>query len=99
MIWKLMAATALAVAMAAPATAQKFPSRNIEVIIPFSPGSGVDLIGRATAAALSELLGQTAVVVNRDGASGTLGFGAVAAAAPDSHTLAFGPTTPIANAP
>ena len=81
------------------AIAQKWPSRNIEVIIPFSPGSGVDLIGRATATALSELLGQTAVVINREGAAGTIGLGSVAAAAPDGHTLAFGPSTPIANAP
>jgi tripartite-type tricarboxylate transporter receptor subunit TctC len=92
----------VAFALASPggiSAQQKWPARNIDVIIPFSPGSGVDLIGRATATALSELLGQTTVVINRDGASGTLGFGVVAAAAPDGHTLAFGPTTPIANAP
>jgi tripartite-type tricarboxylate transporter receptor subunit TctC len=101
---KVLFAVAVAVAWSfagsAAATAQqKWPSRNIEVIIPFSPGSGVDLIGRSTAAALTDLLGQTTVVINREGASGTLGFGVVAAAAPDGHTLAFGPTTPIANAP
>lgn len=78
---------------------QKWPSRNIEIIIPFSPGSGVDLIGRSLAAAFSEKLGHTAVVLNREGAAGTLGFGTLAAAPPDGHTLAFGPTTPIANAP
>jgi len=90
---------ALCLALLAPTSAQKYPSRNIEVIIPFSPGSGVDLIGRATAAAFSDLLGQTAVVINREGAAGTIGLGTVAAAAPDGHTLAFGPSTPIANAP
>ena len=70
-----------------------------EIIIPFSPGSGVDLIGRAVATALTDLLGQTAVVLNREGASGTLGFTVLAAAPPDGHMLAFGPTTSIANAP
>jgi tripartite-type tricarboxylate transporter receptor subunit TctC len=99
MIARLLAA-ALSLGAATFASAQqKWPSRNIEVIIPFTPGSGVDLIGRATATAFSELLGRTTVVINRDGASGTLGFGVVAAAAADGHTLAFGPTTPIANAP
>ena len=84
---------------AAASAQQKWPSRNIEIIIPFSPGSGVDLIGRAVATALTDLLGQTAVVLNREGASGTLGFTVLAAAPPDGHMLAFGPTTSIANAP
>ncbi len=81
------------------AGAQKYPSRTIEVIIPFAAGGGVDLIGRAVTASLSDHLGQTAVVQNRDGAGGTLGFGALATAAPDGYTLGFGPSTPIANAP
>ena len=51
------------------------------------------------ASAISQQTGQNVVVLNRDGAAGTLGFGALAAAAPDGHTIAFGPTTPIANAP
>jgi tripartite-type tricarboxylate transporter receptor subunit TctC len=100
MLARIGAALAVSVVLFAQASAQqKFPSRNIEIIIPFSPGSGVDLIGRATATALSELLGQTAVVINREGAAGTLGFSNVASAAPDGHMLAFGPSTPIANAP
>src|SRR5262245_17181572 len=99
MLARTLVAAMLTFAVAAPASAQKYPSRNVEVIIPFSPGSGVDLIGRATTTALSELLGQTAVVINREGASGTLGFTVLAAATPDGHTLAFGPTTSIANAP
>jgi len=93
-------AVGLSFALCASALAQqKWPSRNIEIIIPFSPGSGVDLIGRSLAAAFTEQLRQTAVVLNREGAAGTVGFSNLAAAAPDGHTLAFGPTTPIANAP
>jgi tripartite-type tricarboxylate transporter receptor subunit TctC len=100
----MIARTSLAVALSlsfcgAASAQQKWPSRNIEIIIPFSPGSGVDLIGRAVATALTDLLGQTAVVLNREGASGTLGFTVLAAAPPDGHMLAFGPTTSIANAP
>jgi tripartite-type tricarboxylate transporter receptor subunit TctC len=94
----ISAAAALLV-MSGAASAQKYPSRTIEVIIPFAAGGGVDLIGRSVAASLAEQLGQTAVVQNRDGAGGTLGFGALAAATPDGYTLGFGPSTPIANAP
>ena len=100
MIARISLAVALAMSLCGAASAQqKWPSRNIEIIIPFSPGSGVDLIGRAVTTALTDLLGQTAVVLNREGASGTLGFTVLAAAPPDGHMLAFGPTTSIANAP
>ena len=99
MIARTLLAIALSASLCGAAGAQKWPSRNIEIIIPFSPGSGVDLIGRAVASAFTEQLGQTAIVLNREGAAGTLGFGNLAAAPPDGHTLAFGPTTPIANAP
>jgi tripartite-type tricarboxylate transporter receptor subunit TctC len=94
----LSAAAALLV-MSGMASAQKYPSRNIEVIIPFAAGGGVDLIGRSIAASLAEQFGQSVIVQNRDGAGGTLGFGALASAAPDGYTLGFGPSTPIANAP
>ena len=91
---------AVALALIAPeANAQKWPARPIEMIIPFPAGSGMDVIGRAVASALAEQSGQQVVVNNRDGASGTIGFNALAAAIPDGNTIAFGPTTPIANAP
>src|SRR5262245_66129384 len=81
---------------ATAAGAQNWPTRQVEMIIPFPAGSGVDVIGRAVASALGAETRQTVVVVNRDGAAGTIGFGALAAAAPDGHTIGFGPTTPIA---
>src|SRR5262245_21173216 len=84
---------------ATAAGAQNWPTRQVEMIIPFPAGSGVDVIGRAVASALGAETRQTVVVVNRDGAAGTIGFGALAAAAPDGHTIGFGPATPIANAP
>ena len=99
----IAAAVLLAIAAgsgAAPtAYAQSWPSRQIEMIIAFPAGSGVDVIGRALAQAIAQQTGQNVIVLNRDGAAGTLGFATLAAAAPDGHTLAFGPTTPIANAP
>jgi len=100
MFVKATVAVGLAVALCAPAAAQqKYPSRNIELIIPFAVGGGVDLIGRAIGASLASQLGQSVVVVNRDGAAGTLGFTQLASAAPDGYTLAFSPSTPVANAP
>ena len=91
---------AVLLTLCATATAQqKYPSRNIDLIIPFAVGGGVDLIGRAIGASLAEQLGQTVIAVNRDGAAGTLGFTQLAGAAADGHTLAFSPSTPIANAP
>jgi len=83
----------------AQTSAQTWPTRPIEMIIAFGAGGGVDIVGRAIGAAVGEQVGQSVVVVNREGAGGTLGFGVLAAAAPDGHTLGFGPTTPIANAP
>jgi tripartite-type tricarboxylate transporter receptor subunit TctC len=81
------------------ANAQSWPTRPIEVIIPFPAGGSVDVIGRAVATGISEELGQQVVVSNRDGASGTIGFNTLASAPPDGYTLGAGPTTPIANAP
>jgi tripartite-type tricarboxylate transporter receptor subunit TctC len=100
MTWRLALAAAVPLALVtADASAQKWPSRPIEVIIPFPAGGSVDVIGRAVVTAMAELLGTQAVISNRDGASGTIGFNALASAAPDGYTLGASPTTPIANAP
>src|SRR5258705_10026221 len=92
-------AAALLLIAAGQAMAQPWPSKQIEMIIAFPAGSGVDVIGRALGSAISQQTGQNVVVLNRDGAAGTLGFATLVAAAPDGHTIAFGPTTPVANSP
>jgi tripartite-type tricarboxylate transporter receptor subunit TctC len=76
-----------------------YPTRLIDMIIPFPAGGSVDVIGRTVASTMAAELGQNIVVSNRDGAAGTIGFNALASAAPDGYTLGAGPTTPIANAP
>src|SRR6266540_2098797 len=96
---KLWLGLALAALCAGGANAQKWPSRTVEMIIPFPAGGGVDIIGRSLATAFSEQFGQQFVVANRDGAAGTIGFNALASASPDGYTIGFGPTTPVANAP
>jgi tripartite-type tricarboxylate transporter receptor subunit TctC len=66
-----------------------WPSKPIELVVPVSPGGGLDLIARLVAKQLSVQTGRTVVVVNRGGASGTIAGAAVARAAPDGTTLLF----------
>jgi tripartite-type tricarboxylate transporter receptor subunit TctC len=100
MAWMRGVAVALPLALVAGgAHAQSWPTRPIEMIIAFPAGGGVDAVGRSVASAFGEQLHQQVVVTNRDGASGSIGFNILAAAAPNGYTIGFGPTTPIANAP
>jgi tripartite-type tricarboxylate transporter receptor subunit TctC len=86
----IRAATLLAAALvlAGPsARAESYPSRQITLIIPFTPGGSNDLVGRAIGKKLSEAWGQPVVVENRGGGGTLIGVGAVAKAAPDGYTL------------
>ena len=65
----------------APATAwtqEKLAPRDVEVVLPYAAGGGVDAMGRAFAREAARLTGNQWVVVNKDGASGMLGFAALA---------------------
>jgi tripartite-type tricarboxylate transporter receptor subunit TctC len=83
--WLLSAVFCLA--GSAGAYAQDYPNRTIRVIVPFSAGSATDIIARTVVDQVSKQLGQPVVVENRVGASGTIGNGQVAKAAPDGYTL------------
>ncbi len=72
---------------AIPAQAQDYPSRTIEIVVPFAAGGGTDLIARLLAERLSESLGVRIVTINRPGASTNIGTAAVANAPADGHTL------------
>jgi tripartite-type tricarboxylate transporter receptor subunit TctC len=77
-----------ALVLAGPAArAQTYPSRQITLIIPFTPGGSNDLVGRAIGKKLSEAWGQPVVVENRGGAGALIGTAAVAKAPPDGYTL------------
>src|SRR5258705_1059874 len=67
--------------------AQKWPAKPIRLIVPFSPGSGTDIIARRVAERLSPQLGQPIVIENRPGAGGTIGAALVAKSEPDGYTL------------
>jgi tripartite-type tricarboxylate transporter receptor subunit TctC len=87
-------AALLAAAMAAPPVlhAQSFPAKPIRVIIPFQPGSTLDLVGHLTAAKMEEGLGQKVVVEFMGGGNGVVGAQYVARSASDGYTLLL--TTP-----
>ena len=82
-----LAAAALVAFAAATAHAQTWPSKPLRVIIPFTPGSGTDIVARAISDKLSANLGQPVIVENRPGAGGTIGAGVVAKADPDGYTI------------
>jgi tripartite-type tricarboxylate transporter receptor subunit TctC len=75
-----------------------WPNRPIKLIVPYAPGGGSDVIGRAIATKLSARLGQPIVVENKTGAGGALGFDAGAKAPPDGYTLLFTTTAFATNA-
>ncbi len=89
----LLAGLALCGSAAAQPTSQNFPSQPIKFIVPFTPGTGMDIIARHVGPKLTERLGEPVVVENRPGASGNIGAEAVAKAAPDGHTLMVGANT------
>jgi tripartite-type tricarboxylate transporter receptor subunit TctC len=72
---------------AAPAQAQKYPDRAINIIVPFAPGGLTDVPARVLGAMLPEKIGQNVVVENKTGGTGTLGVAYVARSAPDGYTL------------
>ena len=84
---------------AASSSAQDYPARPIQMVVPFAAGGGLDLNARNLAQAMAEQLGQAIAVGNRDGAAGTIGLGAVASARPDGYTLAFTPAVPLSSEP
>ncbi len=84
---RALSAVFLALLLAAPATAQNYPSRPVRIVIPLSPGGTTDVPGRIIAQKLSETLGQQFFVENRAGAGGTIGSDFVAKSKPDGYTL------------
>ena len=79
-----------------PAKAESYPSRPVKLVIPYPPGGGTDITGRAMAQKLSEVLGQSVIIENRPGATGMIGAAVVAKSPPDGYTVLFGAASEMA---
>ncbi len=90
---KRILGTGLLMAFAVAAQAQTWPGQTIKIVVPFTPGTGMDTIARAVSPKLSERLGQPVIVQNTPGASGNIGADAVAKATPDGYTVLMGANT------
>lgn len=66
---------------------EPYPAKPVSIVVPFPPGGQADLSARPLAGALSQILKQPFVIINRPGAAGAVGNRAVAAAAPDGYTI------------
>ena len=73
----------------APVAGADFPTQPIRLMVGYAPGGSVDIVARVYAQRLGTILGQSVVVENRGGASGTIAAQAVVKAAPDGYTLYF----------
>jgi tripartite-type tricarboxylate transporter receptor subunit TctC len=97
---KHLAISALAAALIAPVASygQSYPERAVTVVIPQTPGSSSDILGRFVADGLAKRWGQPVVVENYPGAGTMIGTGEVTQAEPDGYTLLFHSSALSANA-
>lgn len=94
----LVTAVALLQGLAGPALAQRLSERTITIIVPFTPGTGIDVLARIVGEELRQRWNQAVVVENKPGASGNIGSQAAARAEPDGHTLMMTVNTFVMNA-
>ena len=85
--------------LAAAASAEDFPSKQIRLIVPFPPGGPNDIIARVVGHRMSELARQVVVIDNRGGQAGVLGTDAVAKANPDGYTIGIVSASALAISP
>jgi tripartite-type tricarboxylate transporter receptor subunit TctC len=85
--WRLSLAFVASLAFAPAASAQTYPSRPITVIVPFPAGGLTDVPARVMATLMSQSIGQSVVIENKTGGSGTIGVAVASRAAPDGYTL------------
>ena len=92
-----LAAGTLAATPLGRAVAQSWPGKPVRIVVPFTPGTGMDILARTLAPHFQAAWGQAIVVENRPGASGNLGANAVAKAPADGLTLLMGVNTLVIN--
>lgn len=79
--------------------AQAYPSKPVRLIVPFAPGGGSDIVGRALGQKLSAAVGRQFIIDNRAGAGGRIAAEFVAKSPPDGYTLIFATSSIMATAP
>ncbi|WP_116522411.1 Bug family tripartite tricarboxylate transporter substrate binding protein [Achromobacter insuavis] len=87
---RVLAAAALAALATSAVQAAGYPEHPVTVVVPYPPGGGADIFGRAIANALQPALKQTVLVENKPGAGGNIGMAYVARAKADGYTLGLG---------
>ena len=88
---RLATLVAAALAIAAPAVAQDYPTRPVTWIVGFPPGSASDTVARNLGARLAERLGKPFIIENKPGAGSIIAAQTTARAAPDGHTIMIAP--------
>jgi len=96
---KLLTTVLLAFAAASGAQAQAWPTKPVTLVVPFPPGGSTDAIARAIGPSLNKTFGQSFIVDNKAGATGTIGAAAVKRAAPDGYTFLVTSLGPLVIAP
>jgi tripartite-type tricarboxylate transporter receptor subunit TctC len=84
---RLLLTLVAALAFGSTVHAQNYPSRPITLIVPYTPGTGIDILARTLGPKIGERWGQPVIVDNKPGASGNIGAAAVAKAAPNGQTI------------
>jgi tripartite-type tricarboxylate transporter receptor subunit TctC len=94
-----IAALAAALVLSVPLAmaADGWPSQAVKIVVPFSPGTGMDILARTVQPKLAESWHQPVIVENKPGASGNVGANLVAHASPDGYTLVMGASTLVIN--
>src|SRR5262245_42278394 len=94
-----LAVPAILAALLPPLAAypQAYPAKPVRIVVSWPPGGSNDVVARVLAQRLTETLGQTFVVENRAGATGTIGSELVAKSPPDGYTILVNSATHVAN--
>ncbi|MEA2944826.1 MAG: hypothetical protein QOI40_156 [Alphaproteobacteria bacterium] len=96
LIAAILAAFSAVAVLIQPAAAQSYPSRPVHLVVAYAPGGTGDIVARLISDKLAAALGQSVVVENRPGASGSIGTQSVVSAPPDGHMLLVGQTAEVA---
>ncbi|HET7837623.1 MAG TPA: tripartite tricarboxylate transporter substrate binding protein BugE, partial [Variovorax sp.] len=85
--WSALAGAAALFALAGSSWAQGYPTRPVELVVPFAPGGTTDIVARVISEPLGRALGQSVIVINKAGGGGIVGATETARAAPDGYKL------------